>query len=40
MFLGPATYVDHHGERPIAFTWKLDYSIPGDFYAHAKIAAG
>jgi hypothetical protein len=40
MFLGPASYVDHRGERPIAITWKLDHPLPADFYAHAKIAAG
>ena len=22
-FLGPAAYVDHRGERPVAFTWRL-----------------
>ena len=22
-FLGPATYVEHRGERPVAFTWRL-----------------
>ena len=22
-FLGPADYVEHHGERPVAFTWRL-----------------
>lgn len=30
--LGPATYVSHVGERPIAFTWKLEYSLPADLY--------
>lgn len=40
MFLGPASYVDHRGERPIAITWKLDHPLPADFYSHAKIAAG
>jgi len=40
MFLGPASYVDHRGERPIAITWKLDHPLPADFYTHAKIAAG
>jgi hypothetical protein len=40
MFLGPASYVDHRGERPIAITWKLEHPLPADFYSHAKIAAG
>ncbi len=32
-FLGPATYVRHEGERPMAITWRLDQSLPGDLYA-------
>lgn len=31
-FLGPATYVRHEGERPMAITWKLQHSLPGDLY--------
>jgi superfamily II DNA or RNA helicase/HKD family nuclease len=31
-FLGPATYVKHEGEQPMAITWKLDYRLPGDLY--------
>jgi superfamily II DNA or RNA helicase/HKD family nuclease len=27
-FLGPATYVNHSGEYPVAFTWKLSYELP------------
>jgi superfamily II DNA or RNA helicase len=30
--LGPATYVGHQGERPIAFTWRLDHRLPADLY--------
>ena len=40
LFLGPATYVSHRGERPMAITWKLRDPIPGDFYQRAKVAAG
>ncbi|MET7420395.1 DUF3427 domain-containing protein [Dactylosporangium sp. NPDC005555] len=32
-FLGPATYVSHEGERPMAVTWKLDTPLSGDLYA-------
>jgi superfamily II DNA or RNA helicase len=32
-FLGPATYVSHTGERPMAITWRLKYSLPGDLFA-------
>jgi superfamily II DNA or RNA helicase/HKD family nuclease len=31
-FLGPATYVRHEGEQPMAITWKLEYRLPGDLY--------
>lgn len=32
-FLGPATYVQHEGERPMAVTWRLAKPLPGDLYA-------
>jgi superfamily II DNA or RNA helicase len=32
-FLGPATYVRHESERPMAVTWRLDHSLPGDLFA-------
>lgn len=35
--LGQATYVSHVGERPMAITWRLAHSLPGDLYA--KFAA-
>ena len=31
-FLGPARYVRHEGERPMAITWKLRHPLPGDLY--------
>jgi hypothetical protein len=31
-FLGPATYVRHDGERPMAITWKLHCPLLGDLY--------
>jgi superfamily II DNA or RNA helicase/HKD family nuclease len=30
--LGPATYVSHTGDRPIAITWKLHHPLPADLY--------
>ena len=30
--LGRARYVSHEGERPIAFTWKLDQRLPAELY--------
>jgi hypothetical protein len=32
-FLGPATYVQHEGERPMAVTWKLATPLSGDLFA-------
>jgi hypothetical protein len=32
-FLGPATYVRHDGERPMAIRWRLEHPLPGDLYA-------
>jgi hypothetical protein len=32
-FLGPATYVKHQGELPMAVTWKLAHPLPGDLFA-------
>lgn len=39
LFLGPATYVKHEGERPIAITWKLESPMPIDFFTAAKVVA-
>jgi hypothetical protein len=30
--LGPATYIRHEGERPIAITWRLHHRLPADLY--------
>jgi hypothetical protein len=32
-FLGPAKYLSHNSERPMAVTWKLEYPLPGDLFA-------
>jgi hypothetical protein len=37
-FLGPATYVSHEGERPIAITWRLAHPLPGDLFAEFAAA--
>lgn len=31
--LGPADYVSHEGERPMAIKWRLEHPLPGDIYA-------
>jgi hypothetical protein len=36
--LGPATYVSHQGERPIAITWRLHHRLSGDLYAEFAAA--
>jgi len=32
-FLGPARYVRHEGEKPMAITWELQHPLPGDLFA-------
>jgi superfamily II DNA or RNA helicase/HKD family nuclease len=39
VLLGPADYVEHRGERPIAITWRLRNPIPADLYEEFKVAA-
>ena len=39
-FLGPARYVSHEGERPMAITWRLDHALPGDLYVEFAAAVG
>lgn len=39
LFLGPASYVSHTGDRPIAITWRLETQIPMDFFNHASALA-
>lgn len=38
-FLGPATYVQHEGELPMAITWRLTHPLPGDLYAQFAATA-
>jgi hypothetical protein len=37
-FLGPARYVKHESELPMAVTWRLDHSLPGDLFAQFAAA--
>lgn len=37
-FLGPAHYVSHQGERPMAITWKLAHPLPGDLFEAYGVA--
>ena len=38
--LGPADYVSHKGDRPIAFVWRLRRPMPAALFREAKVAAG
>ncbi|MEW2245767.1 DUF3427 domain-containing protein [Streptomyces sp. NPDC006975] len=40
MLLGPATYVEHTGSKPMAITWRLEHKLPADVWTYAAIAAG
>ncbi|HEY3548330.1 MAG TPA: DUF3427 domain-containing protein [Propionicimonas sp.] len=37
-YLGPAHYVKHEGERPIAITWRLDEPMPAELFAASSAA--
>lgn len=37
--LGPVTYKEHQGERPIAITWELKRRMPGEVFAMASVVA-
>lgn len=37
-FLGPATYVRHEGELPMAVTWRLHHPLPGDLFTEFAAA--
>lgn len=38
VFLGPAAYRSHLGERPIAITWQLLHAMPTEFFTNATLA--
>nr|WP_205704854.1 DEAD/DEAH box helicase [Kineococcus indalonis] len=37
LFLGPADYASHRGERPISITWRLHHAMPMDFFTEAAL---
>jgi len=39
LFLGPVSYVEHRGERPIAITWRLHTPMPAEQFAVASVVA-
>jgi hypothetical protein len=38
-FLGPVSYVDHRGERPVSFTWRLPVPMPEELFEIARSVA-
>ncbi|ORB28014.1 DUF3427 domain-containing protein [Mycolicibacterium parafortuitum] len=38
IFLGPADYVSHEGDRPMAATWRLRHPMPAEVYLGARAA--
>jgi superfamily II DNA or RNA helicase/HKD family nuclease len=38
-FLGPVSYVDHQGERPVAFTWRMPSPMPEELFEIARSVA-
>ena len=38
VFLGPADYVSHEGDRPMAITWRLRRSMPTEVYQASTVA--
>ena len=40
MLLGPATFVEHTGSKPMAITWRLEHELPADVWTYSAIAAG
>ena len=39
MYLGPATYMSHSGNKPMRIRWYLDHAIPADVLAKSKVIA-
>ncbi|MGW7685532.1 DUF3427 domain-containing protein [Kribbella sp. NPDC054772] len=39
LFLGPASYTSHTGDRPIAITWTLRHPMPADVFQAASVVA-
>lgn len=39
LYLGPATYMEHTGTKPIRIRWYLDKEIPADILAKSKVIA-
>ncbi len=40
VFLGPADYVSHTGQRPLSIVWRLRRPAPADLFQQLRLAAG
>ncbi|MFB8773025.1 DUF3427 domain-containing protein [Streptomyces broussonetiae] len=40
MLLGPATYKEHRGSKPMAITWELEHELPADVWTYSAITTG
>ncbi|MFM9700810.1 DUF3427 domain-containing protein, partial [Streptomyces europaeiscabiei] len=40
MLLGPATYEEHTGSKPMAITWRLAHDLPADVWTYSAITGG
>ena len=39
VYLGPANYISHTGDRPMRIQWHLDHEIPADIFVKSKVIA-
>jgi hypothetical protein len=39
LYLGPASYVSHEGERPIRILWRLHRPMPEEIFEQYRLAA-
>ncbi|MFE9834987.1 DUF3427 domain-containing protein [Streptomyces sp. NPDC005551] len=40
MLLGPATYVEHTGNKPMGITWRLQHELPADVWTYSALTPG
>ncbi|MEV6383770.1 DUF3427 domain-containing protein [Streptomyces sp. NPDC051773] len=40
MLLGPATYEEHTGSKPMAITWRLEHELPADVWTYSALTGG
>ncbi|OBK55138.1 DUF3427 domain-containing protein [Mycobacterium kubicae] len=38
VFLGPASYISHEGDKPMAITWRLHHPMPTEVYQASTVA--